>query len=83
MRCDSITNEITFYFSCNLCLTFQVARVRIHGFSDREISTARALLLSEIESAYLERDQMQSTNLRDEYIQVILCVCVCVEIHTI
>ncbi|KAL8489686.1 hypothetical protein ACS0TY_025545 [Phlomoides rotata] len=50
-------------------MLIEVARVRIHGFSDREISTARALLLSEIESAYLERDQMQSTNLRDEYIQ--------------
>lgn len=49
---------------------FQVARVRIHGFSEREISIVRALLLSEIESAYLERDQMQSTSLRDELIQV-------------
>ncbi|KAL8039469.1 hypothetical protein ABFS82_10G042000 [Erythranthe guttata] len=47
----------------------EVARVRVHGFSEREISVARALLMSEIESAYLERDQMQSSNLRDEYIQ--------------
>ncbi|KAL3747335.1 hypothetical protein ACJRO7_016163 [Eucalyptus globulus] len=47
----------------------EVARVRIHGFSEREISIVRALLLSEIESAYLERDQMQSTSLRDELIQ--------------
>jgi hypothetical protein len=30
----------------------------------------RALMMSEIESAYLERDQMQSTSLRDEYLQV-------------
>ncbi|KAL6577311.1 hypothetical protein OROMI_011587 [Orobanche minor] len=50
-------------------MLIEVARVRTHGFSDREISVARALLMSEIESAYLERDQMQSTNLRDEYIQ--------------
>jgi len=49
---------------------FQVARVRLHGFSDREISVVRALLMSEIESAYLERDQIQSTSLRDEYLQV-------------
>lgn len=49
---------------------FQVARVRLHGFSEREVSTVRALLMSEIESAYLERDQMQSTSLRDEYLQV-------------
>ncbi|KAI3443676.1 hypothetical protein Pfo_000341 [Paulownia fortunei] len=50
-------------------MLIEVARVRIHGFSEREISVACALLMSEIESAYLERDQMQSTNLRDEYIQ--------------
>ncbi|KAE9607599.1 putative processing peptidase [Lupinus albus] len=47
----------------------EVARVRIHGFSDREISIVRALLMSEIESAYLERDQVQSTSLRDGYLQ--------------
>ncbi|KAM7509636.1 hypothetical protein LguiA_020089 [Lonicera macranthoides] len=47
----------------------EVARVRLHGFSEREISIVRALLMSEIESAYLERDQMQSTSLRDEYLQ--------------
>ncbi|KAI7988125.1 Zinc protease PQQL-like [Camellia lanceoleosa] len=47
----------------------EVARVWLHGFSEREISVARALLMSEIESAYLERDQMQSTSLRDEYLQ--------------
>ncbi|CAA3027767.1 zinc protease PQQL-like isoform X1 [Olea europaea subsp. europaea] len=47
----------------------EVARVRIHGFSEREILIARALLMSEIESAYLEREQIQSTSLRDEYMQ--------------
>lgn len=52
-------------------MAFQVARVRLHGFSEREISIVRALMMSEIESAYLERDQMQSTSLRDEYLQVI------------
>ncbi|KAI3894189.1 hypothetical protein MKX03_003746, partial [Papaver bracteatum] len=45
------------------------ARIRFHGFPEREVSTVRALLMSEIESAYLERDQMQSTSLRDEYLQ--------------
>ncbi|XP_057985683.1 zinc protease PQQL-like isoform X2 [Hevea brasiliensis] len=50
-------------------MLFEVARVRLHGFSEREISIVRALLMAEIESAYLERDQMQSTNLRDEYLQ--------------
>lgn len=47
----------------------KVARVRLHGFSEREISIARALMMSDIESAYLERDQMQSTTLRDEFLQ--------------
>lgn len=57
-------------FSYIIYIGFQVARVRLHGFSDREVSIVRALLLSEIESAYLERDQVQSANLRDEYLQV-------------
>uniref|UniRef100_A0A2P2LQ17 Putative zinc protease PqqL isoform X1 n=2 Tax=Rhizophora mucronata TaxID=61149 RepID=A0A2P2LQ17_RHIMU len=52
----------------------EVARVRLHGFSEHEISIVRALLMAEIESAYLERDQMQSSNLRDEYLQV-YCNC--------
>ncbi|XP_077210657.1 insulinase (Peptidase family M16) protein [Tasmannia lanceolata] len=50
-------------------MLMEIARVRIHGFSDREIATVRALMMSEIESAYLERDQMQSATLRDEYLQ--------------
>ncbi|PRQ46705.1 hypothetical protein RchiOBHm_Chr2g0091881 [Rosa chinensis] len=43
-------------------ILIEVARVRLHGFSEREVSIVRALLMSEIESAYLERDQMQSTS---------------------
>lgn len=50
-------------------MLLEVARVRLHGFSDREISIVRALMMSEMESAYLERDQMQSTSLRDEFLQ--------------
>lgn len=64
--------ELFCAFKLFLILWFQVARVRIHGFSEREISVVRALLMSEIESAYLERDQMQSTSLRDEFLQVLL-----------
>ncbi|KAJ0090598.1 hypothetical protein Patl1_13417 [Pistacia atlantica] len=41
--------------------------------SEREVAVVRALLMSEIESAYLERDQMQSTSLRDELLQHFLC----------
>lgn len=54
---------------------FKVARVRRHGFSEREVSLVRALLMADIESAYLERDQMQSTNLREEYLQVGISLC--------
>ncbi|KAF2304050.1 hypothetical protein GH714_026651 [Hevea brasiliensis] len=54
------------HFAGPRIMLFEVARVRLHGFSEREISIVRALLMAEIESAYLERDQMQSTNLRDE-----------------
>ncbi|KAL9252986.1 Zinc protease PQQL-like-like protein [Drosera capensis] len=50
-------------------ILLELARIRLHGFSERETSTVRALLMSEIESAYLERDQIQSTSLRDEYQQ--------------
>ncbi|PKA56306.1 Ubiquinol-cytochrome-c reductase complex core protein I, mitochondrial [Apostasia shenzhenica] len=47
----------------------EVARIRLHGFLAREISIVRSLMMSEIESAYLERDQMQSTSLREECLQ--------------
>jgi len=47
----------------------EVARIRRHGFSDREIALVRAFLMADTESAYLERDQMQSTSLREEYLQ--------------
>ncbi|ESQ42744.1 hypothetical protein EUTSA_v10012682mg [Eutrema salsugineum] len=57
------------FFACSVAADVLVARVRLHGFSEREISVVRALMMSEIESAFLERDQTQSTSLRDEYIQ--------------
>ncbi|XVE54136.1 hypothetical protein DITRI_Ditri03aG0056800 [Diplodiscus trichospermus] len=50
-------------------MLIEVARVRLHGFTEREISVVRALLMSRIESAYLERDQMESSSLRYEYSQ--------------
>lgn len=60
---------------CNLREFFKVARVRRHGFSEREIALVRAFLMADIESAYLERDQMQSTSLREEYLQVGASLC--------
>ncbi|KAL2635876.1 hypothetical protein R1flu_007355 [Riccia fluitans] len=50
-------------------MLIEVARVRLYGFSEREIALERAYLMSDIESAYLEKDQIPSTNLRDEYLQ--------------
>jgi hypothetical protein len=57
-------------YPCDLRGIVKVARVRRHGFSEREIALVRAFLMADIESAYLERDQMQSTSLREEYLQV-------------
>ncbi|KAL4388669.1 hypothetical protein GQ457_09G013920 [Hibiscus cannabinus] len=64
-----LTGKDKFAQSFFLCSPRQwVARVRNHGFSEHESLVVRALLISKIESTYLERDQMQSTSLRDEYI---------------
>lgn len=54
-------------------MLMEIARVRLHGFTEREISIVRALLMSNIESAYLERDQIPSNSLQDEYLQHFLC----------
>ncbi|OMO91641.1 hypothetical protein COLO4_18247 [Corchorus olitorius] len=45
----------------------EVARVRLHGFTEREISVCKARLMSSIESEYIERDQVESTSLQYEY----------------
>ncbi|CAN6441507.1 unnamed protein product [Victoria cruziana] len=77
---DVLVNPVKAYIMTSTCkergtvealesMLMEVARVRLYGFSDHEISIVRALLMSDIESAYLERDQMQSTSLRDEYLQ--------------
>ncbi|GLT79043.1 hypothetical protein SLA2020_505530 [Shorea laevis] len=47
----------------------EVARVQLHGFSEHEISVVRALMVSRIKSAYLERDRRESTSLRHGYVQ--------------
>eukprot|EP00898_Chlorokybus_atmophyticus_P001425 jgi/Chlat1/2283/Chrsp17S02583 len=51
------------------CMLMEVARIRLHGVSERELAIAKSRLLADMESAYLERDQSQSTDLRDEYLQ--------------
>ncbi|KMT03255.1 hypothetical protein BVRB_8g197980 [Beta vulgaris subsp. vulgaris] len=47
----------------------ELARARLHEFSEREISIACANILSEMESAYLEREKMQSSTWRYQYLQ--------------
>lgn len=46
-----------------------MARIRQHGFSEREVKIAAAKLMADIESAYLERDQVYSTDVREEYVR--------------
>lgn len=47
----------------------ELARVRLHEFSEREISIACANIMAEMESAYLEREKMQSSTWRYQYLQ--------------
>ena len=35
----------------------EMARIRLHGFSEREVNQARASMMSDVESAYIERHQ--------------------------
>lgn len=39
-------------------LLTELARARLHGFSEREVEIALALEMSEVESLWLERDQI-------------------------
>ncbi|OMO67338.1 hypothetical protein CCACVL1_20590 [Corchorus capsularis] len=55
------------YFSCSIEDGDLVARVRLHGFTEREISVARDILMSSSESEYMERDQVESTDLQESY----------------
>ena len=48
----------------------QLARIRVHGFSAREVAVVRRLYLADMERAYIERDQALSDGLRGEYVQV-------------
>jgi len=50
-------------------LLTELARIRKFGFSPREVEIAQAKLMADIESAYLERDQSYSTDVREEYVR--------------
>ncbi|KAH9801198.1 zinc protease PQQL-like [Citrus sinensis] len=56
-------------------MLIEVARVRLHGFSEREVSVARALLMSEVESAYLEHISALEVSRYSEKLQT-SCSCV-------
>ena len=38
-------------------LLVEMARIRLHGFSEREVQKACTSMMSDVESAYIERDQ--------------------------
>ena len=48
------------YMNVLQALLTEVARIRLHGFSEREVRQAQATMLSDVESAYIERDQDNS-----------------------
>ncbi|DBA85638.1 TPA: hypothetical protein ACH3X1_005214 [Trebouxia sp. C0004] len=50
-------------------LLVEMARIRLHGFSEKEVQKACTSMMSDVESAYIERDQDYSQDLRDEYVR--------------
>lgn len=38
-------------------LLVEMARIRLHGFSEKEVQKACTSMMSDVESAYIERDQ--------------------------
>ncbi|KAJ9517538.1 hypothetical protein QJQ45_024978 [Haematococcus lacustris] len=48
-------------------LLTEVARIRLHGITPRQLKHALADLKSDIENTYLERDQSYCWDIRDEY----------------
>mmetsp|Transcript_12208 Transcript_12208/g.26250 ORF Transcript_12208/g.26250 Transcript_12208/m.26250 type:complete len:1102 (+) Transcript_12208:74-3379(+) len=50
-------------------LLTEVARVRLHGFTKREIERALREMRAEIENTFLERDQGYCWDIRDEYLR--------------
>ncbi|XP_074269178.1 zinc protease PQQL-like [Silene latifolia] len=47
----------------------EIAKIRLHEFSEREIAIACANIMSGMESAYLDREKMQSTTWQYQYLQ--------------
>ena len=49
-------------------LLTEVERVRVHGFSDREVDIVVSNYLTELKTTYLERHQLDSADLADEIV---------------
>lgn len=47
----------------------ELARMRLHGLTDREVAIGKARIEASIETNYVERDQSESEDLRDEYVR--------------
>ena len=50
------------------CLLTEVERVRLHGFSSRELDVVTSNYLTEIKTTYLERHQLDSADLADDIV---------------
>ncbi|CAM9691194.1 unnamed protein product [Scytosiphon promiscuus] len=50
----------------------EVHRIKIHGFSDREVSIAKKNHLAEVRGEWVARDQTDSTNLCSDYVEYFL-----------
>ena len=49
-------------------LLTEVERVRVHGFSEREVDIVVSNYLTELKTTYLERHQLDSADLADEIV---------------
>ena len=47
----------------------ELARVRLHGLTEREVAIGVSRIKASIETNYVERDQAESEDLRDEYVR--------------
>jgi predicted Zn-dependent peptidase len=50
-------------------LLIELARVRLHGFTAREVAAARARIDKDLETNFIEKDQAHSELVRDEYVR--------------
>jgi hypothetical protein len=51
------------------CLVLEVERVKAHGFLEDELARVKSDVLSELETAFLEKDQSPSADLASECVE--------------